>query len=434
MRFLFHSLLGFFLFAVGLGLTGYAGYWVLSAVQARMAEGQQVPPRRERTFAVKVMTAEARTETPELRAFGEIQSRRTLDIRARATGTVVRLADSFVEGGRVAQGELLVQIDPADAQAQFDRSAADVLDAEAASREASRTLVLAGDELAASRDQLALREKLYRRHKDLAGRGVGSVASEQNSELDLAQARQSVLVSRRALALAETAVDQAATRLNRARITRDEAGRRLAETTIRAEFSGTLGNVTVVQGGMVADREQLAQLVDPDALEVAFRVPTRAHAYLLDAGGHLADLPVTLSLSGFEDTLQATGRISRDNAVVGTGDSGRLIFASIDDATGFKPGDFVTVTVDEPPLERVIRLPARALGVDGTVLVLGTGNRLREHRVRVLRHSGETVLVAAEPGLTGERVVSERTPLLGPGIRVEPQDPAAGVTAARTEG
>jgi len=67
-------------------------------------------------------------------------------------------------------------------------------------------------------------------------------------------------------------VDHAETSLSRSRIARNEAERRLAETGLHAEFTGTLGEVSVVEGGLVQANERVARLVDPDALEVAFRV------------------------------------------------------------------------------------------------------------------------------------------------------------------
>ena len=59
--------------------------------------------------------------------------------------------------------------------------------------------------------------------------------------------------------------------------------------------------------------------------------------------------------------------ISRDSAAVMTGQSGRQLYARLDQARGLKPGDFVTVTVEEPVLSAAIRLPATALGPDGSL-------------------------------------------------------------------
>lgn len=419
MRFLRQSLTGVFLASVTLALLIYAGQMVISAVQLRMSEQQRAPQARERVFAVNLRTARMDTATPVLQAFGQVQSRRTLELRAAAGGRVIALADQFVEGGAVAAGDVLVRIDPADAQSALDRMQSDLLDARAEVRDAERALVLARDEQAAAGDQAELRDRAFRRQQDLQVRGVGTAAAVETAELAAASARQAVLARRQAVAQAEARVDQAATRLARAEIALETARRDLADTTLTAAFDGTLSDVSLVEGRLVSANERLALLVDPAALEVAFRVSTAQYARLLDENGMPMPLPVAAGLDVAGADLRADGRISRDSAAVGEGQSGRLIFARLGVAPGFKPGDFVTVEVQEPPLERVARLPASALDAAGTVLVLGEGDRLESIAVELVRRQGDDVLLRGD-GLDGREVVTGRTPLLGAGVRVRP--------------
>jgi membrane fusion protein, multidrug efflux system len=419
MRFLRQSLVGVLLASLTLALLIYAGQLVLSAVQVRMSNERPAPPARERVFAVSVITAKMQEIVPLMQAFGQVQSRRTLEIRAPAGGRVITLAPSFEEGGVVQAGDMLVQIDPVNAQAALERAESDVLDATAEGRDAARALVLARDELEAARDQAALRARAHQRQVDLQQRGVGTAAAVEIAELAAAAARQAVLARRQALASAEGRVDQAATGLKRAGIARDGAARDLADTTVRAGFGGTLSAVSLVEGRLVSPNEKLAELVDPDALEVAFRVSTTQYARLLDGAGALVSAPVEAVLNVTGADLSARGLISRDSAATGEGQSGRVIFARLDEAPGFKPGDFVTVSVQEPPVKNVARLPASALDAGGTVLVLGEEGRLESLKVELVRRQGDDVLVRGD-GLEGREVVSGRTPLLGPGIRVRP--------------
>ncbi|KNG92587.1 efflux RND transporter periplasmic adaptor subunit [Pseudaestuariivita atlantica] len=417
MRFLRHSLTGLFLVSLTLGLLVWAGTMVSGALQERMArEGRAAEPR-ERVFAVNVTTATPQTITPELQTFGEVQARRTLDVRAAAGGTVVALSDNFVEGGQVAAGEVLVQIDPKDAELALERVAADLSDAEAEVREAERALALARDELGAAEEQEELRAKALDRQNQLTTRGVGTAANQEAAELALSTARQSVLTRRQALAQAEARVNQAATRLARTRIAEAEAQRRIDDLQIRARFDGTLTGVSLVEGGLVSANTLLGQLIDAGALEVAFRVSTAQYARLLDDAGRLGSAPVRVTLDVFGTDLEATGTLSRDSAAVGEGQTGRQVFARLDAAPGFKPGDFVTVVVDEPELDRVVRLPASALNAADEVLVLGDDSRLEAMPVTLLRRQGDDVLVRA-PELAGRQAVNERTPVLGAGIRV----------------
>ncbi len=419
MRFLRQSLVGLVLASLTAALLLFAVQSVRSALDARMADKGRPTQARERVFAVNVVPVALETVIPVLEAFGQVQSRRTLELRAAVGGRVIWLADEFEEGGAGAAGADLVRIDPADAQSALDRAGSDLLDAHAEERDASRALKLARDELAAAEEQAQLRERAFNRQKDLATRGVATAAAVETAELAAAQARQAVLGSRQAVAQAEARVDQAATRLSRAQIAREQTRRNLGETTLTAPFFGTLSGVSVVEGRLVSVNEKLASLVDPARLEVAFRVSTAQYVRLLNPDGRLIQSPVRVTLDVAGVDLVAEGRISRDSAGAGEGQSGRVIYARLGAAPGFKPGDFVRVEVDEPQVTDVARLPASALGSDGTVLVLGPEDRLEALDVELVRRQGDDVLLRGA-GLNGRDVVTGRTPLLGSGIRVRP--------------
>ncbi|WP_291730102.1 efflux RND transporter periplasmic adaptor subunit [Leisingera sp. F5] len=419
MRFLRQSVTGVFLAAITVALLLYAGQLIFSAIDAQLNAEKKTPPVRERVFAVNVVTVDLQTVAPELTAFGRVESRRTLELRTAVAGRVVQLSEDFEDGGAVRAGEVLVQIDPADSQAALDRAEADMMDARAEERDAGRALILAQDELQATQDQAQLRERAFQRQVDLQQRGVGTAATVETAELAAVQARQAVISRRQAVSQAEARVDQAATRVARAQIALDEARRELDDTTIMARFDGTLQAVNLVQGRLVSANEKLADLVDPDLLEAAFRVSTAQYARLLDAEGRLLRAPVRVSLDAAGADLSAAGQISRASGAAGDGQTGRLIYARLEAAPGFEPGDFVTVKVTEPEVRAVARVPASALGTDGTVLVLGSEDRLEALPVELVRRQGDDVLIRGS-GLEGREIVTGRTPLLGAGIKVRP--------------
>ena len=432
MRFLRRSLTGVFLLAVTLALLAWAGNTVRTAVVARMNEEPRSFPQRERVLAVNVVTLEPQTITPELTVFGELRSQRTLDLRSATGGTVIEASDDLVEGGSVEAGQLLLQIDPVEAEATLNRARADLQDAEAELRDAERGLTLAEDDLEAARAQATLREQALTRARDLETRGVGTTAAVETAELAVSSAQAAILSRRQALASAQARIDSATTQLSRAEITVAEAQRNLDETSIIAAFDGTLAEVTITPGGRVTANERFAQLVDPTRMEVSFRVSTSQYARLLDDSGALIKAPVTVSLDASGVSLQATGRITREGATVGTGQSGRLLFAEMDSAAGFRPGDFVTVSIAEPPLDGVALVPATAVAADETVLIVGDEDRLELAQVSLLRRQGDDVIITVGPH-AGATIVAERSPLLGAGIKVNPITPGGAEPAAEPE-
>lgn len=419
MRFLRRSLMGIFLLAVTLALLAWAGQTVRGALVARMNEEPRSFPQRERVLAVNVVTVTPQTLTPELVVFGELRSQRTLDLRSATGGTVLFASDALVEGGTVSAGELLLRIDPAEAQAAFDRADADLQDAQAEVRDAQRALILAEDELTAAREQARLREQALARARDLEARGVGTTAAVETAELSASSAEATVLTRRQSLASAQARIDQATTRLARAEIGLSEAERALSETEVFAAFDGSLVDVTVSPGGRVTSNERFAQLIDPSQLEVSFRVSTSQYARLLGEAGALIKAPVAVTLDVSGVNLRAEGQITREGATVGDGQTGRLLFAQLDASPGFRPGDFVTVRIDEPALANVARVPASAVAADQTVLVIGEEERLRSVDVTLLRRQGDDVIISVGAA-AGAMIVAERSPLLGAGIKVRP--------------
>ena len=416
MNFLRRSLMGLFLLSITLGLLAVAGAGFWGAVQERMNREAFQRPARERVAGVNVLALEFGSAVPAMEAFGEVRSKRTLDIRASAAGRIVELSEGFTEGGAVEAGELLARVDPVNAESALEVAQTDLAEAEAELRDASRALELSRDDQAGAERQAELREAALARQSSLQERGVGSAAAVEEAALAAASADQAVLTKRQAVASAESRVDQARNSVSRARLAVANAERDLADTEIRAVFSGTLADVAVVEGGLVTANELLASLIDPEALEVSFRLSTAQYVRLLSEEGRLigAEVDVRLDVSGLD--LLAKGQLSRVSGAVGEGQTGRLIFASLSESAGFRPGDFVTVRIREPEMQGVAVVPATAVDAAGTVLVLNADERLELAQVEVLRRQGDNVIIRA-PGREGALIVAERSPLIGPGIR-----------------
>jgi len=369
---------------------------------------------------VPVQRVAPTTITPVMQAFGEIQSRRNLEIRSKIAGTVLSVSENFITGGKVHAGQPLVELDPVDLQTALERTKTDQTDAKNERDDAISAFAIARDELIAAENQQALQERALQRQLDLLERNVGTEAGVEAAQLSAAQAMMSVLSARRNLAQSQTRENTSQTALTRAGISLAEAKRNLSHTTIRAEFDGTLSDVSIVAGRILSANEQIAELIDDSSLEVSFRISTAQHARLLDGGGILQRLPVTVSLDAFDVDNQSTGQIDRVGADVSQGQTGRQIFANLSAHSGLKSGDFVTVRIEEPSIDGVALLPAAALGSDGTLLVLGEDNRLQTVPVTIRHRQGDDVIIDTK-NLTGKDVVTERTALIGPGVKVKPQ-------------
>ena len=417
MRFFRQALIGLTLLTLSVGILSYAGYLIKDALSERLGQEARVPQPRERTFAVNVVTAEPKAITPQLEAFREIKSRRTLDLRLALGGQVTGLSDNFVDGGQVKSGEKLVEIDDADAQSFYQKAIADIMDAKAEVEDAERALLLSQDELEAALKQSGLRETALSRQRDLQVRGVGTKAAVEAAELALSSAEQSVLNRRSAVDNAKARGTSAGTRLIRSELALDDASRRLEDTKLFSKFDGVLSNITLVEGGIVSANERIGRLIDPNSLEVAFRVSTQQYSRLLNENGQLINTRGSVSLNFMGSEITTNAVLERDSGSVAEGQTGRLLYARLDKAIGFKPGDYVVVKLDEPELRFAIDLPASALNADNQVLILNDEERLENVSVSLLRRQGDNVIIRSRD-LPGKEVVAQRSPLLGTGIKV----------------
>ena len=420
MKFLRASLTGLLLLLLTLGLLALAAQVVVSAIKARSERDFGTSGLQERVFAVNVIEAVDEAVTPTFVTYGRVVSRRTLDIRSRIGGAIVFLAPEFVEGGRVEAGQLLARIDPAEAEFAIQQAEARLRAAEVNVDDAEQALKFTQAEVDSALTRAQFNENAYERVVEM--HKIGAVTEErmENAESLILQQRQGTEGVRKALAAAEFGVDAATHEVTQARNDLDEAHRGLSHTRVVADFAGTLSGVSVMHGRLVQANEDLGQLVDRTALEVSFRVSTREYGRLLDDNGRLSTLSITAAIGSGDDELTAAGTISRESAVVGSGQTGRLLYADLDETAVMKPGDFVTVRIQEPLLEDIVRLPATALGPDGAVLVVDSDDRLRSLPVTLLRRQDNQILVDASDDLLGYEVVVQRSALIGPGIKVRP--------------
>lgn len=427
MRFLLRSLGGLFITALTVGLLALAGFQIWQALETRRAGGPGARPAEEQVFTVRLLTLQGTLVDPVMQVFGTVQSRRRLELRAGASGRITFLDPAMHEGGQVEPGQLLIQIDPAEAQAALDTQLAAQAEARAAQDDAARAVTIAQGDLAAAQAQAELREAAVQRQRDLAERRLGTSSERETAELAASSAAQAVLSRQSALSMAESAVATAEITVARADIALSEARRALELTQIKASFAGRVTAVTAVEGGLVSQNEQLAEVIDPAALEIQIPLSLQQYTRLVAGNAALDGTPVQVVLDGSAGRITVPARLDRAAASVAEGAAGRTVFAALDTADPrLRPGDFVTVEIDEPALADAALIPAAAVGADAAVLVADAKGRLSVHPVNVLRRQGDQVVIAVTPDLDGARIVAERAPQLGAGILV--RDSAATAT------
>jgi multidrug efflux pump subunit AcrA (membrane-fusion protein) len=402
-----------------------AGGQIYHAFQNADLAPTNVRTPREQVYSVAVETLTPETVTPIITVYGRLSSGRTLEVRSSVPGVLVGLSANFRDGGSVAAGEVLFQIDPARLKAALALAETDLVEANAAQAEAKAALELAKLEAGASRAQFDLRNQALTRQLGLRERGVATDADVEASVLARASAEQTLISRQQSVAGAEARVVQTAIVISRREIALTEARRVLKETTVTAPFAGTVMDADAVLGRLVSINEKLAEIIDPNEIEVAFRVTNTQYTRLLTNQNTLRKAEVILISQSGKAVYELTAKIDRVGGNVGDDQVGRLVYARLIDpnTTLVLPGDFTTVQIPERPLSDVARIPATAATADGRMLLIGDGNRLEEVQAKLLRQQGDDLIVSGVP--FGRQYVIARALQLGPGIQVKPVLPKA---------
>jgi membrane fusion protein (multidrug efflux system) len=272
---------------------GGLGMLKFQQIQAAVAASNFQPPPE----AVTTIVA-AKEEWPEtLSAMGSVEAVQGVTVSADLPGTVARIA--FDSGRHVSQGEVLVQLDTRQEQAQ----------------------------LAAAEAQRDLANLNYERLKALVEEG----------------------------AIARAEYDQAAAEKRSTEARVGEIRATIERKTIRAPFSGVLGIRQVNLGQYVAGGNPIVPLQSLNPIYVNFGVPQDA-GLKVRPGSKIRVKPSDLAGEEFE------GRVTAVDAVVDEATRNVQVQATLSNPRGkLRPGMFVQVELRLGDSRAVVPLPASAI-------------------------------------------------------------------------
>ena len=365
------------------------GYWAIDFVRRPVTADGARGSGGERAIPVTVAAA-ARADVPGvLDALGTVTSRRTVTVRSRVDGQLLRV--NFREGQTVKAGEVLAEIDPRPFQVQLEQAQGQLardralLENARLDLERYRTLV-AQD--AASAQQLDTQQALVRQYE-------GAVRTDQGQ------------------------VDNARLQLAYARIT--------------APFSGRLGLRLVDPGNLVraGDANGLVTITQVQPIGVTFSLPEKDLAPVL--ARYREGKPMTVqALDRDQRQVLASGRLTTlDNQIdLATGTlKMKAEFANADGA--LFPNQFVNARLRIDLLAGATVVPTAAVqrGAPGTyVYLLQPDGTVALRRIETGPVDGERIVVAR--GLApGDRVVIDGVDNLRDGARVEAIDKAEAAQA-----
>lgn len=378
-----HVLLGVTL-AAGVSLAALA----VAVNGSDKAQGDTTPAAPPAT-PVSVALVEQRALVSWAEFSGRLEAIERVEIRSRVSGVVEQV--HFSQGALVKQGDLLVSIDQAPYQAEFERAQAQLLAAEA---------------------RVALARNEHERGQKL-------MSTQNVSQRDL---------DTRLNALREAQANESA-----ARAALQSARLNLDYTQIRAPIGGRIGRLEVTVGNLVAagaNAPLLTTLVSVDPVYAGFNADEgsllKALATLPAEAGKLRDLkriPVQMT-TATNEAAPVSGHLNFvDNGIdAATGTVRvRAIFDNKDGA--LMPGQFVRLRMGQAKSEPALVINERAVGTDQNkkfVFVVGKDHKAVWREV-TLGTAAEGLRVVTSGLEAGEQIVVNGLQRIRPGASVAPE-------------
>ncbi|MDY0870423.1 efflux RND transporter periplasmic adaptor subunit [Dongia rigui] len=321
-----------------------------SSAAAPIPGAAKAPP-----VTVYAAKAEAETLVRQSRSVGSLTASDTVTISPEIAGRIVSISDA--QGGEVARGDVLAQLDTTIYQAQV------------AEADAKRKLWKANAE----------------RANNLMAKGAGT----------------------------PKAVDEAASELGIAEAALNLAQANLAKARITAPFGGTLGLRMVSVGEYLTPGQAIFTLSRIDPLYVDFSVPQTELAVLREG------TPVAINTDAFPGE-QFGGKILAIDPKLDAAARAVSVRAEIANADGrLKPGLFIEVEINAGTIENAVVIPEQALVARGDrvfVYAIEDNKAVMKPVKTGLRQAGKVQIVE---GLSiGETVVTDGQIKLRPGADV----------------
>lgn len=349
---------------------------------------------KETAMLVEVIQVERGTFQPTIVATGSVQPSKDIVLSPQVSGEVIRQADGFTPGGFVRQGEILLQVDPADYR---------------------NTLQLRKSDLGQAMADLEIeqgRQDVARQDYEL----VDEMLSTENQNLELVLREPQLNAAKAQVQAAQAAVDQAQLNLER--------------TTIKAPFDAHVLSRNVNIGSQVTPGDDLGRLVGRDEYWVIVTVPLSKLPWI--------SLPEGDETNGSEVRIRdrkawkvgefRTGHIYR--LVGALEDQTRMarILVSVPDPLAYKNdslpalmiNSFVEAEIRANEIKDVVRLSREFLRENETVWVMDN-ERLRIKDVDVVFQDADYAYISS--GLNeGDQIVATNLSTVAEGARLRTSD------------
>lgn len=368
--------------------------------------------------SVKVMVVNPVSKVMTVDAYGTIKPRKLVKIAVEVPGRIDYLHPSFIEGGMIDKGTLLVGIDQRSYKLEQQAGQVRIRQAETEIAMLKQDIENLKNDILLSRANLDLAEKELERIKALAHNQFASKNSLDRAEQQYLQAKIQLQTIRNRLSLTDTLMEQKNAALAMARVDCQKADLALQKTQIRSEFNGFVLDKFVEKGEYVSPGQILGSMYQKNSLDVDVRIPLEKMKWIESffRNGKTPDARVMVSNFDSIKSYLWNAKVVRLKAKIDEKTRTLPMTLEIlnpDDVKiqhifDLKPGTFVKCSIIGQAYDNIFVLPRHLLkGED--VLFTVNDNHLIMKKVTVLRKFEEEIYISH--GLNpGDKIITSPLP------------------------
>ncbi len=338
------------LVALGGGVAATVGLY-LSRPKAKIEPTEKVNP------LVEVLSVRSEEVEIKLPSQGLIEAKHMTTLAAEVGGKIISISDKFEAGGEFAEGEIMLEIDSADYEANLAQSKSNLEEAK---------LALDSEQARATQAE-----------RDWKSLGNGKQAS------DLTLRKPQLAGAKAKVAAAEAAVAK--------------AERDLERTKLKAPYAARIERTQADLGAYIGMGNPLASIFSVGPYEVRLPLSLDDFAFVEQAADGQPQADAELSVTAAGKTFTWNSEVVRTEGQIERSSRSVYLVAEVtadkDAATLLQPGLFVEAEVNGITLKSVFRVPLQAFHDLDRVIVVSPDNKLYFREVEVIRREGGDAIV-----------------------------------------
>ena len=368
--------------------------------------------------SVRVITAKPVSKVMTVEAYGTVKPGKLVKITAEVSGRIDYIHPSFIEGGEIEKGQVLIRIDQRTYKLNRQTGEVRIRQAKTDIEQLKQDIENLKNDIKLSGANLKLVEKELKRIKALSENQFASKNSLDRAEQQYLQAKIQFQNLSNSLSLTDTLMEQKISALAMASVDFQKADLALEKTSIVSDFNGFILNKSAEIGEYINPGQVMGSIYQKGNLDVDVRIPLENLRWIESffEEGKTPKAKVTMA------NLDKMQPFVWDAKVV-------RIKASIDETTRtlpmtleiikpesklknifeLKPGAFVKCSIIGGTYENIFVLPRYLLKRENILYTINS-DHLKMKKVRILRkfedeiyidnglNSGDQIIVSPLPG------------------------------------